>query len=804
MLIDVLRITFLATIFFLSTNQHLLGQSIQISGKVVDHQSGENLIGAHVFTLQNQEGGTNTNRYGFFSLNVQNTDSVTLTVSYLGYRQLDTVISRENLNSFLIFKLKEQSTVLEEIRISDKKNNLSRSPGIVKLSKKKIEQTPSFFGENDLVKTLQFMPGVSSGSEGGSNIFVRGGTPDQNLFLLDNVPVYNINHLANFVSIFNSDAISHVELYKGSFPARYGGRLSSIVDVQMKEGNRKDFHFNGAIGPISGKIMIEGPINSKMSYMASARRFWFDLISWPISKLVFNGIGVGYNFGDYNIKLNYKVSDKDHIYLSLYHGRDHINFGFKNGRKETKVKSKFKQSWGNDLVGIRWNHLFGKNIFVNNTIYFSRYHFRVNEKFNSNPDNINNSSKVTTGIADYGFKSEWEWFLNSKFSVEAGMLIGVQRFNPGKYKHFKSAPSGISIDTVFRNQTLSNLQANTYMETRYKGKKVDFSIGLRYVYFSGLQEPGNDYQFLEPRLFLGLMVNEKTSLFLDYAEMNQFQQLLSKTGVGFPTDIWIPSVGKITPGRSRQASIGVQKSLYDGLLNISGSVFYKQMGNLVAFRPGASFFSQSGDWQSKVIANGEGTTKGLELLAEKESGRLKGWVSYTWMKTDRQFDALNNGNRFPFRYDRRHQVNFTGTFKLSESINLSAAWSYHSGDAITLASAKYAAVASDDKQESGPYPFYTFNEDAYYYGAVNGARMRSFHRLDLGANFRKEKHKGFRVWEVSVVNVYNRKNPYFYYYGTISEIVSQNGTSRQMESEPQLLQITIFPLMPSISYKRIF
>ena len=784
-------------------------QSISLTGKVTDKQSGEDLIGAHIF-LKEHDIGIVTNRYGHFTVNIPPADSIRLTVSFLGYQKLDTVLYPKHPGQMVEFSLTEQITTLLSVNVTANTEDLITVPDLIKISSGTIEQLPDFFGEKDLVKALQFMPGVTSGSEGGSNLFVRGGTPDQNLYLLDDVPIYNINHLANFVSIFNTDAINKVELYKGNFPARYGGRLSSIVDVQMKEGNRNDFHLSTSIGPISGKVMAEGPLNSKMSYMVSARRFWIDFITWPVSKLLFNGIGVGYNFGDYNLKLNYKASARNHFYLSLYNGRDNIKFGGKGKLDDSDTKSKFTQRWGNDAIGLRWSHVPASNLFINTTLYHTRYIFKNVDRFEITNQNTESDNQISSGISEAGIKTQWEWYITPALTIQPGAGMSWQNFNPGRYQYLKISDGRKVTDTLFQNKISQTLQPFGYLDVSYDNQLLQIKGGLRFVNLSGIDDKSIRFNFLEPRISVGSTIASKTKLSLSYSQMNQSQQLLSKSGVGFPTDIWVPVSKGIDPGYAIQWSLEIQHNLFEGNLGIRGAIFHKQLDNLVAFKPGATFFTQAGRWQEKVVPGGKGDIKGLEIMAEKKSGRITGWASYTWMKSERQFKLLNDGKKFPFRYDRRHEINLVGIYQLKENISLSATWSYHTGDAITLATQKFPAIADSyyyhnqiiDNDEI--IPFFSFLEDALLYEDRNSFRMRDFHRLDLNMSFRKEKKKGFRSWDITIINAYNRKNPYAYYYGFTYETIKGPGTSSQVAGDPKLLQLTLFPFLPSVSYKRVF
>lgn len=776
------------------------GQNITISGHISDVISGERLINANIYDAASKK-GTVSNNYGFYSLSVKKGTPISLIVSHLGYTiQKENLTLSENkvLDILLIpedYKLKEvELTVTKDVPI-EKRNEI----GTLRIPTKQIKQLPALGGEVDVLKALQLMPGVQSGSEGSSGLYVRGGSPDQNLVLLDDVPLYYVNHLGGFVSTFNIDAINSIKLIKGGFPAEYGSRLSSVLDIRMKDGNMNTFKGSGMIGMVAAKLAIEGPIKKDTtSYIISARRMLYDLLTRPISKMVFDGVSVGYTFYDFNAKVNHIFSDKNRIYLSTYLGRDRSVIKLK---KDTPFKNSLE--WGNNLVALRWNHVFNSKLFSNATLSYTRYKFITNDMFeyNNSGNNYISSRRFLSGIYDTGAKIDFEYFVNSNYKLKFGANSIYHTFTPGITKNKTKTNGENTLNQTVGSQHLFAWEHSTYFENKLKiGRLINTNFGLRGVMYAIANK---NYLSLEPRLLASALVAPTMSIKAAYSKMQQNIHLLTNNGIGIPTDLWIPSTNNIAPQQSHQYSMGVARSIKDNLYECSIESYYKTMSNLISYKEGANLIGTQNNWENLIDNSGKGISYGVEFLAQKKKGQTTGWIGYTWSKTNRQFDNINNGNTFPFKYDRRHDLSVVVTHKINDKIDVSGTWVYGSGSAFTLPIAKY-----DITDPKNYIPEYVTNvqdyntTEVYVYGDRNAARMRSYHKLDIGANFRKQKKWGERVLNISLYNAYNRQNPYYYYVETVADT---NPLTGDVISEKSMIkQLTQFPILPSISYSFTF
>ena len=766
-------------------------QKFTISGYIKDASSGESLIGANVWE-QSSESGSSANTYGFYSLTLP-ADSVMLIASYVGYSphivrfqlQQDTVINIELQNNAL----------LEEIVISaeeaDKIQEVTRMSSI-SVPLEQIKNLPALLGEVDVLKTLQLLPGVQSGNEGTSGLYVRGGGPDQNLILLDGVPVYNASHLFGFFSVFNADAIKHVELIKGGFPARYGGRLSSVIDISMKEGNMKEFHGEGSIGLVASKLTLEGPIvNDKTSFIVSGRRTYIDLLARPIIRAQTEGDEtVGYYFYDLNAKLNHRFSDRDRLYLSAYLGEDRFYTRYKYGyENELGVsldnEAEASLNWGNLTSALRWNHTYSPKLFSNLTLTYSRYRFNIfqeyrNEDYDYEEEEIivdQGLSRYLSGIEDLGAKIDYDFIPSPRHYVRFGASAIHHTFRPGALNvQFDDSFNETVLDTLLGSQETQAVELYSYIEDDFElGDRLKVNAGL---HLSAFLVNDENYVSLQPRIAARYLLNDELSVKASYVQMAQFIHLLTNSGIGLPTDLWVPATDLIRPQRAYQLALGLAKS-WKGQYEVSLEGYYKEMYNLIEYKEGASFIDVNQDWQTKV-AVGDGTSYGAELLVQKKKGRTTGWLGYTLSWTNRQFEELNFGRRFPYKYDRRHDLGIAVVHEWKENIDLSASWVYGTGNAISLPSAVYRSA------ESGSF----FQENVYYYGERNSYRMRAFHRLDASISFKKEKRWGERTWVLGVYNAYSRRNPFYIY---LYEGFDQEASSFR--------QVSLFPIIPSFSYR---
>lgn len=770
-----------------------------VSGYVSDVASGERLIGATVVDRRSGQ-GTVTNTYGFFSLTLP-PDSVDLYVGYVGYEaQVFSFLLKENqtLNAGLNTSatLKEVEIVAEKYERIEERAQMSR----IDVPIAQIKQVPALLGEKDVLKALQLLPGVSGGGEGQSGLYVRGGGPDQNLILLDGVPVYNASHLFGFFSVFNTDAIKDVSLTKGGFPARYGGRLSSVVEINMKEGNENEFHGEGAIGIVASKLTLEGPIQKgKSSFIVSARRTYIDVLARPLIKAGFESDGsegvVGYYFYDLNAKVNHRFSDKDRLYLSFYTGKDKFYLDLKErdnyGNQENEYTTNSGLGWGNLTSALRWNRILSPKLFANTTLTYSRYKFNTkvasSDKEYANNNLVDESAyslQYFSGIDDVAAKVDFDYMPSPQHLIKFGANAIVHTFYPGRFEtQIKETSDGTNINSTVGQPNVSATETALYAEDDWK---VTDRLRLNYgLHLSGFLLKNNPYFSLQPRLNARYLLDKGWALKGAFSTMRQYIHLLTNETIGLPTDLWLPTTGIVKPQDSWQTALGAAKTIGNEY-EFSAEVYYKEMKNVIAFREGASLF-QFDDWQGRV-SQGDGRAYGLELFLQKKKGRFNGWVGYTLSWADRQFDDVNFGRRYPYRFDRRHDFEIVGTYKISERISVSGTWVYSTGNAVTLGTSKYKIPG--------------LNHGNSYYSYVtthtpvrNNYRYRSYNRLDVGIDFTKKKKRHTRIWSFGAYNAYNRSNPFFLLLETDYEYV--NG---QYEESSKLKQISLFPIIPYFSY----
>ncbi len=771
--------------------QLTFAQKYTISGYVQDMRSGEKIYSANVYDLRTKL-GTTTNEYGFFSLTL-NSDSVDLSVSFVGYSAFTTKIFLKS-DIKLTIEL-DPSIQLAEVIIMDKKSDemvKSTQMSMIEMPVTQIKALPVLLGEADVLKSLQLMPGVQSGSEGTSGLYVRGGGPDQNLILLDGVPVYNASHLFGFFSVFNTDAISSVKLIKGGFPARYGGRLSSVIDIRMKEGNMKEFHGEGSIGNVSSKFTFEGPIvKDKSSFIISARRTYIDVLAAPIVQAVNNSFGsgdkfrAGYYFYDANAKLNYKLSDNDRLYLSFYAGRDKAytksvqDYVYED---TTNIeKAEFALLWGNITGSMRWNHVFTKRLFANVTAVYSNYLFDTRETYTQKRGGVKTSESLfdySSGINNIGGTIDFDYNPIPRHSIKFGGNYLYHTFKPG-VSTYSMSENGSGIQQNFGNQ---NIYANEFYGYAEDSWDVSGLIKLNLGgHFSGFAVKDRFYKSFQPRVSLRVLINERLSLKAAYSHMNQYVHLLTNSTIGLPTDLWLPSTDSILPEKSRQAALGVAYNIDDNWdLSVEG--YYKSMDNLIEYKEGASFFQLSADWESK-IETGKGYSYGAEILLRKNFGKLTGWLGYTLSWSWREFENINFGEPFPYKYDRRHDISIVAMYQLNDNIDFGMTWVYGTGNAVTLGVARYSSIFTNNN--NGFY--YDYAPEIEYYNGRNSYRTPAYHRLDVSANFHKKKKWGERTWSVGLYNAYSRQNPFYLYFGYDN-------------NKRVLKQVSLFPIIPSVRY----
>ncbi len=764
-----------------------------VSGFVKDAESGEKLIGAALYDPSRRAGAT-TNAYGFFSLTLP-AGPTRLLISYLGYEQvgLDMNLMTDRQ---LVIELQPEAIGIDEVEVIAERGasiqdqtQMSR----IEVPVAQIERTPVLLGEMDVLKTLQLLPGIQSGTEGTSGLYVRGGGPDQNLILLDGAPIYNASHLFGFFSIFNTDAIQNVQMIKGGFPARYGGRLSSVIEVNMKDGNLKDFDVEGAVGLVASRLTVQGPLRrDRTSFILSGRRTYADLLARPFLK----GDDVfGYYFYDANAKLNHIFSSRDRLFLSFYGGDDRF---YQHSNDGANDRFEFDFGWGNLLSTSRWNHLYSPRLFSNVTLLYSRYRFDIqsDERIETRigDQRLSEVFKLfyTSGIRDVGGRIDFEYIPGPDHYVRFGGSATHHTFRPGALQVKESSLAALDT-TIASSRAVPALETGLYLED-------DLNLSRRFKANPGLHASGfavedRFYFSLEPRLFLRLLLTDALAFKASYAYTRQYIHLLTNSSVGLPTDLWLPATGRIRPQHARQAAAGLAWTFGGGAYEGSLEGYYKSMQNLIEYREGAAFTAGlDGDWQDRIEAGG-GRSYGTEFLLQRKQGRTTGWAGYTLSWSNRRFEGLNAGRTFPYRYDRRHDVSVVLSHRLRPHIDLSATWVYGTGIAVTMPVAR-ALLGASSSSFFGAYM-------ANLYGERNGFRMGAYHRLDLGISFTRPTRRGDHVLRLGVYNAYNRKNPFFIYFDEESGgffFDPEQGETYYRAGERVARQVSLFPVIPSVSY----
>jgi hypothetical protein len=760
---------------------HLISLSISaqhtklttLSGFIYDFKTGETMIGANIF-IPKLERGTSSNQYGFYSITVPK-GKYLVEVSYVGFQ---TEVFSVNLDNSTKVDVKIKSTSLEvdEVVVEAERadeNIKSTKMGTMDIVPNEIDKVPVLFGEKDILKTIQLLPGVSSAGEGQSGFIVRGGSTDQNLIILDEAPIYNPSHLLGFFSVFNSDAIKNAKVVKGISGPEYGGRLSSVLDISMKDGNKKDFNYTGGIGLIASRLTVEGPIEEDFgSFILSGRRTYADLFFPLLGQENLNNSTL--YFYDLNGKINYLLGENDRLFLSGYTGRDVFDYA-----------NKFGFDWGNTTATLRWNHIFNEKLFSNSTLLYSNYNYDINIQ------DSENSVTVKSGIEDINFETDFQYYLNSNNTFKFGLNMIYHTFKPGEIVAEESSVlNSKKVDDSYA------LESSAYVGHEWKITellKIDY--GLRYsnfllfgpaevnefnregdVIFTTSYEKGEiikAYDHIEPRISANYLLDETSSVKFGYARNTQSIHLLSTSTTSTPLDIWQPSKSIIQPQTSDLFSIGFFKNYNDNMFQTSIEFYYKDMKNLIEYKDGADIFLN--DYIEAELVFGRGWSYGMELLVEKKMGKFTGWLGYTLSKTERQFDKINDGNPFPARHDRTHDFSIIGIYDLNDKWSFSANWIYYTGDAATFPSGKYEIDGI------------TTN----LYTERNGYRMPDYHRLDLGATYYFAKSTSEEMsLTLSIYNAYAKENAY-----SISFEPSETNPNIT-----EAVKLALFSIVPSLSF----
>ncbi|MDR1865875.1 MAG: TonB-dependent receptor [Bacteroidales bacterium] len=768
-----------------------------ISGYLRDSLTTENLIGATVH-LPSGSLGTSSNRYGFYSLTLPEGE-VEIVYSHVGYA---TRVHSFTLRSDTVISLSMNGALwLDEVEVTASKADRIQDRtqmSAIHVHPAQVKALPALLGEVDVLKVLQLMPGIQSGGEGSSGLYVRGGGPDQNLILLDGVPVYNASHLFGFFSVFNADAINNIELLKGGFPARHGGRVSSVIDINMKEGNSQQFHGEGSLGVVAAKLTLEGPIvKDRTSFIVSARRTYIDLLARPLIKAMNEGsttnVMAGYYFYDLTAKINHRISSRDRIYLSAYMGDDKFYVDTDNENDDYSV-SRFKNSaglkWGNITAAFRWNHIFTNRIFGNTTLTYSRYRMNIFSKL-WETDPLTNTEQYygmdyLTGIEDLSGRMAFDYLPSPNHYVRFGGSLIYHVFNPGAI----GMTAEIPID--FGGKKIFTYEYDVYAEDDIRlGDRLKTNVG---VHWSAFSVRGRFYHVLQPRMAARYLLTDELSVKASYSRMAQYVHLLTNSNLGLPTDLWVPTTDLLRPQRSDQVAAGIAHNFRGYELSLEG--YYKTMRNVIEYKEGASVFDVHNQWEDKVL-QGEGRSYGMEVFAQKKTGTFTGWIGYTLSWSDRLFDDLNQGRRFNYKYDRRHDLSVVAVKRFGKRVEISGTWVFGSGGCITLPVGIYDAYT--------PFDVNAQMKDVIAYGERNGYRMAPYHRLDLSVSLIRKKRWGERRWIFGAYNVYNRKNPYYmdietntrYDGSPYSSVPDGGGVARQY----RYMQISLFPVIPSVSYQ---
>lgn len=748
-------------------------QKFTLSGTIADASNGEDLSGA-VVAIQNTSFAALCNNYGFYSLSIPE-GNYQMSVKLLGYETLVVSVELKE-NKTLNVSLKPISYELGNVEIHGTKsdqNVTSLDMGNVKITPKQAESIPVFFGERDLIKTIQLMPGVKQVGEGNTGFYVRGGGLDQNLILLDEAPVYNASHLLGFFSVFNSEAIREASLLKGSIPAEYGGRASSVLDIRMKEGDMDDYHATGSVGLISSNLCLEGPIRKdEGSFMVSARRTYADLFLNLASNEDIRTAKL--YFYDLNLKANYRLNSSNRLFVSGYLGRDKF-----------RMQDQFGFDWGSKTVTVRLNHMFSDKLFANSSLIYSNYSYEID---------ISGNKDVVMGsyIQDFNLKHDFSWYLNARNTLKFGFNVIFHKIVPGEVN---AAPG--SVYHSFEVRPRRAIESALYLSNSQQiSRRLQLYYGLRMALFSNVG-PGDFYHFdeqgtlvdstsynsfkwvktqggPEPRIALNYSLDSRSSLKASYNHIHQFVHLLSNTTSSTPTDVWLPTSDNVKPQIADQWSAGYFRNSANNVFESSVELYYKNLQNQIDYKNGADLvFNNTVEAE---LVYGKGWAYGAEFLLRKNLGRLTGWLGYTWSKTMRKFEQIDDGKPFPARQDRRHDVSVVAMYDLTHKLKISATWVYNSGNAVTFPEGKYVI----DGRVVG------------YYTKRNGYRMPDYHRLDLGLTWIMRKTERFESsWNFSIYNAYGRENAYFISF-------------RQKKDDPEVteaVQISLFKIIPSVSYK---
>jgi len=782
----------------------MFSQQHTLSGYVKDALTGEALIGVSIYVEKESKGAT-TNVYGFYSISLKSGE-YEVKYSYVGYADiLKTIQFKDHVR--LNIDLNKSQDLLDEVVIDAKQsdeNTTGTQMGQIELSIDKIKTIPAFMGEVDILKTIQFLPGVSSGGEGNTGFYVRGGGPDQNLILLDEATVYNASHLFGFFSVFNADAIKNVKLIKGGMPSNYGGRLSSVLDITMKDGNYKSFQADGGIGLIASRLTLQGPIKEDTaSFILSGRRTYIDVLAKPLISDTSAFKGSGYYFYDLTAKLNWRLSDKDRLYLSGYFGRDVFTFNNKD------LDFNFNIPWGNATASLRWNHLFSDKLFVNTTAVFTDYNFA----FEGGSSDFN--FKLTSGVRDGNLKQDYTYYHSSLHNIKFGWNYTLHRFIPTSTE---ASSNDVEFDTGEKVKIWGNEAAIYLLDDWSVNERLKVNFGMRLSmyqhigpftryfnnentgttdstinYSSG--KPIKTYFGPEPRLSARYLFPDNSSFKLGIAHNYQYIHLASISSVSLPTDLWFPSTELVKPQIGTQYSMGYFKNFFNNKYEASVELYYKDLNNLIEYKENSFPEDNLKNNVDNQLTFGRGYSYGVEFFLKKRLGDFNGWIGYTWSKTMRQFDEIDNGVEFPAKYDRRNDLSVVLQYQINERVNIGGVFVYATGNSLSLPERRWVSAEE--------------NRIITVWSKRNAFRLDAYHRADISItidakpykevknietnNLVRKKKKVISSWNISVYNVYNRSNPYFIFFDA-------TGDPSQGSVDFNANQVSLFPILPSVTW----
>ncbi len=786
-------------------SQVCFAQKYTISGYIKDKATGEDLIGANVIIV-GKSLGTSANTYGFYSITLDK-GVYDVVYSYIGYQD-DTVHFDLLSDKTFTAHLASSAIMTDEVVVNaERKANVQSSQmSVVRLPVETVKTLPAFMGEVDVLKTIQLMPGVQSAGDGNAGFYVRGGGPDQNLILLDEATVYNASHLFGFFSVFNADAIKDMEMYKGGMPAEFGGRISSVLNISMKNGNMKEWHLEGGIGTVSTRLTAQGPIvKDKASVIFSVRRTYIDALIRPFTKKNSLLRTSGYYFFDLNAKANWIINDKNRLFLSGYYGYDKFKFGSK------EMGLNMSMPWGNGFASLRYNHIFNSKFFSNTSVIWSNYNFdtsiemlTVVEDETGNSQGTENSGfaiKQNSGINDWNVKQDFTWLAGPKNTVKFGVNYTYHKFSPNS---LTTELTDTTLGLNFENSTNNQLahEVAIYIGDDFKiNDRFTLYLGLRNSYFIQVgpftryikdelrqntieeirykqNQPVAFYWDLEPRASFKASITENASIKASYMRNSQYIHLASMSATTLPIDLWVSCSDVVKPQKGSQYALGYFQNFFDDKYEGSIELYYKNLDNQIEYMDGALPGDDLSDNADNYFIFGKGYSYGVEFFFKKRVGLFTGWIGYTWSKTDKIFDDVDNGEPFPAKYDRRHDLSVTATYQITEKLTASAVFVYATGNTTTL-------------------PISTYMVDGELiseYGKRNSYRLPAYHRLDLSLTYiAKKRERWESSWNFSIYNVYNHKNPYFIYVYHTGNV--KDGTYKTVAK-----QLSLIPILPAVTW----